>query len=245
MTLTIAIPTIGRPTLRNTLESIARQDLRPGDQVLVVYDSYQRTANTEAPKALVESFGFTFVEHDGGYHFQGNPQLNRAIELATGEFFCALGDDDVYVDGAIARLRARLRPGRVTLFQFFSPTFITGNDALRCRLWADKALRVANLSGCCMAAPVSVLVPVRAELRREVDYEWIRDTVAKSGHRPIWMDDCLVIAQPDQRPSGVVHQGVAACRGCGWVGFLEDMDTDRLCEACAHSVLRTWLEAPA
>lgn len=244
--LTIAVPTIGRPGLVDTLESIKRQDLQPNDQVLIVYDSFARDdANAEATRQLVERYGFTFVEHNGWYHFQGNPQLNRAIELATGDFFMALGDDDVYVDGAIARLRKKLRPGRAVLFQFFSPAFITGNDGLRCLLWSDKAMRLANLSGCCMAAPVASLVPVSAELRMEVDYDWIRDTVATTGRRPIWMKDCLVIARPAQRNGAVVHQGVAACRGCGWIGFLEDMDAERLCEACAPTVLRELLETRA
>jgi len=245
-TLTIAVPTIGRPGLIDTLKSIKRQALIPGDQVLIVYDSFARDdAHADATRRLVESFGFTFVEHNGWYHFQGNPQLNHAIRLARTDFFCALGDDDVYVDGAIARLRKKLQPGRAVLFQFFSPTGLTGNDSLRYLLWSDKDLRVANLSGCCMAAPVSALVPVSSELRMEVDYEWIRDTVAKSGRRPYWMNDCLVIARPDVRNGEVVHRGVSSCRGCGWRGFLEDMDADQLCEACAPYVLRELLETSA
>jgi hypothetical protein len=130
------------------------------------------------------------------------------------------------------------------LFQFFSPTFIAGNDALRCLLWSNKELRLANLSGCCMAAPVSTLVKVSDEQRFEVDYDWIRDTVAKSGQRPVWMKDCLVIARPDVRDGQTVHAGVERCRGCGWVGFLEDMH-DRLCDECDGVVLREYVEARA
>lgn len=245
-TLTIAVPTIGRPCLVDTLESIARQALIPGDQVLIVYDSFLcDVAHLQETRALVERYGFTFVAHDGQVHFYGNPQLNRAMELATGDYFCALGDDDVYVDGAIARLRKKLATGRVVLFKFFSPTFLAGNDPLRHLLWSDRALRVANLSGCCMAAPVSCLVPVSDEPRIEVDYEWIRDCVEKSGQRPVWMKDCLVIARPDRRDGQVVHQGVAACRGCGWTGFLEDMDQDRLCDACQPFVIRELLPVSA
>lgn len=245
-TLTIAVPTIGRLGLEDTLQSIQRQALIAGDQVLIVFDSFLcDTPHLAATKALVDRYGYTFVAHDGGYHFQGNPQLNRAMALATGDFFCALGDDDVYVDGAIARLRKKLQPGRAVLFQFFSPAFIAGNDGLRCLLWSDRELRLANLSGCCMAAPRAALVPVSDERRMEVDYDWIRDTVAKTGRRPIWMKDCLVIARPTRRAEGVVHQGVALCRGCGWVGFLEDMDADRLCEECAPTVIRELLESRA
>ncbi len=45
-TLTICVPTIGRPGLNDTLASIARQTLLDGDQVLIVYDSFMPdTAN--------------------------------------------------------------------------------------------------------------------------------------------------------------------------------------------------------
>jgi hypothetical protein len=223
------------------LDSIARQDLIDGDQVLIVLDTFAQRA--DGVQALVASYGFTYVEHNGGYAFQGNPQLNHAMTLATGDYFCALGDDDVYVDGAIARLRKKVGYGRAVLFQFFSPMGLAGNDSLRCLLWSDKDLRVANLSGCCMAAPLSALVPVSAERRCEVDYEWIRDTVAKTGQRPVWMKDCLVIARPDLRNGEPVHRGVCACRGCGFIGFLEDMDRDRLCSDCTGTVLRQYLGA--
>jgi glycosyltransferase involved in cell wall biosynthesis len=245
-TLTIAIPTIGRPTLRDTLASIARQALIPGDRVFVVYDSFapDRT-NLQATRNLVESFGFTFAEHDGGYHFYGNPQLNRAMELATGDCFCALGDDDVYVDGAIARLRNKLSATRAVLFQFYTPPYMIAVDnPTRLVLWQDRRLRVANLSGCCIAAPRSALVPVSDERRIEVDFDWIAAIVANTGQPPIWFRDCLIIARPDQRPEGTVHAGVAQCPGCGAIGFCEDF-TGRLCGECAGIVIPEYLGCSA
>jgi hypothetical protein len=238
VTLTICVPTIGRAGLADTLRSIARQDIQAGDQVLVCFDSFAPdVAHMQAVQRLVESYGFTFVPHDGGYHFFGNPQLNHAMTLATGDYFTALGDDDVYVDGAIARLRKALKPGRATLFQFYAPPDLVPNrPGLRFRLWQDKALRVANLSGCCIAAPRAALVPVSRELRIEVDFDWIVDIVARTGQKPHWLKDCLIIARPDVRDGETVHQGVADCRGCGATGFREDMTGD-LCAECAPCVL--------
>lgn len=244
-TLTIAVPTMGRPILRHTLDSIARQDLTPDDQVLVVFDSFQGSGDLEATRELVESYGYTFVLFNGGHSFYGNPQLNHAISLARGDYFCALGDDDIYVDGAIARLRAAIKPGRAVLFQFYAPPFLAINNPRRFLLWQTKQLRVANISGCCVAAPRAALVPVSAERRIEVDFEWIVDIVAKTGQKPIWLRDCLIIARPDLRDGEPVHQGVGTCRGCGWEGFLEDMDADLLCHACEGTVLRSLLEARA
>lgn len=245
MTLTIAVPTIGRPGLRDTLASIARQDLQPGDRVLVVYDSFERDAtHAAATHALVESFGFTFVEHDGGHHFYGNPQLNHAMRLTTTDYFCALGDDDVYVDGAIARMRAKLKPGTALLAQFFTPPFMVDGDPRRFVLWHDRTLRVANISGCCLVAPREALVPVSPERRCEVDFDWIAAIVAKTGRRPIWMKDVVIIARPDVRDGQTVHQGVSSCPTCGYVGFTEDF-TDRLCGDCAGVVIPDYLGASA
>jgi len=242
-TLTIAVPTIGRPCLVDTLESIKRQALIPGDQVLIVYDSFAcDRAHLEATRALVDRYGFTFVAHNGWVHFFGNPQLNKAIDLATGDFFCALGDDDVYVDGAIRRLRAALVPGRALLFQFLSPPYLAANDPRRALLWHDRDLRVANISGCCLVAPRASLVPVSRDPRIEVDYEWIVDIVAKTGQKPKWLKHCLIIARPDARHGATVHQGVADCCGCGAMGFVEDLD-DGLCAECAPVVIRELLEA--
>lgn len=241
--LTIAVPTMGRDTLRHTLDSIKRQRLQPNDQVLIVLDTFVAQSQTARVQALVESYGFTFVAHNGGYAFQGNPQFNHAMTLATGDYFCGLGDDDVYVDGAIARLRKKLKDGRAVLFQFYSPGFMSGLYGMRFLLWSDKDVRVANLSGCCMAAPTASLVPVSDERRCEVDYEWIRDTVANTRQKPVWMKDCLVIARPDLRNGEPVHRGVTTCRGCGAVGFLEDCDADRVCADCAGTVLRQFLGA--
>jgi glycosyltransferase involved in cell wall biosynthesis len=232
--------------LPDTLASIARQALQPTDQVLIVYDSFQRDAkNADATRALVESHGFTFVEHDGGYHFYGNPQLNRAMELATGDYFCALGDDDVYVDGAIATIRAKVQPKTALLFQFYTPPFMIGpTDPRRLVLWADRHLRVANISGCCIVAPKAALVPVSPERRIEVDYDWIVAIVAKTGRRPTWLKEILIIARPDVRDGHTVHQGVVMCRGCGVVGFREDC-TGQLCGDCAGVVIPEFLGAHA
>jgi glycosyltransferase involved in cell wall biosynthesis len=245
-TLTICVPTIGRPSLTETLASIARQALIPGDQVLAVFDSFGADPTLyEQTHAIVTGFGFTFVAYNGHTHFYGNPQLNHAMTLATGDYFCALGDDDVYVDGAIARLRASLQPGKATLFQFFTPPYMVGeHDPRRFVLWADKKLRVANLSGCCIAAPRNCLVPVSEDRRIEVDFEWIAEIVAKTGEKPIWLKDCLIIARPDLRNGQTVHQGVATCKGCGVTVFLEDL-SDRLCAECVGVVPRELIGARA
>ncbi len=91
---------------------------------------------------------------------------------------------------------------------------------------------MANISGCCIAAPRSALVPVSDEPRIEVDFDWIVAIVAKTGQKPRWMKDVLIIARPEIRDGQSVHQGVSACPACGFVGFTEDF-TGQYCAECA------------
>jgi spore maturation protein CgeB len=195
-TLTIAVPTLGRlPGLKHTLDSIARQALIVGDRVLVVLDSFEQGDRPDI-RALVESYGvpFEYLAVDGGTHFFGNPQLNAAIHVATTDFFCALGDDDVYVDGAFARVRPQLEAGRAALVQFLSPPL--GEPPQRFIFWDEPTLRVSRISGCCLIAPVASLVPVKADRRIEVDFDWIEDVIARTGAPPIWIEDCVILARP-------------------------------------------------
>jgi hypothetical protein len=186
--LTIVVPTIGRPTLATTLASIARQDLHPGDRVIVALDTFEQPERPDIV-ALVASYGFELLPVDGGVHFFGNPQLNAAIRTATTEYLCALGDDDIYVDGALARIRPQLVDGRAGLVQFLSPW--------REILWDAPVLRVSHISGCCLFAPVPSLVEVKTEQRIEVDFDWIVDVVARTGQPPIWIRDCAILARPE------------------------------------------------
>lgn len=225
-TLTIAIPTIGRQTLQATLDSIARQQLVPGDRVLVVLDTFNEPPRPDVAE-LVASYGapFELHLHDGGVHFFGNPQFNYAISITDTDYFCGLGDDDIYVDGAIERLRAHLTGGQAVLFQFLSPW--------RDVLWDVPELQEAHISGCCMAAPHSALVPVSTASRIEVDFDWIVAVVEQSCLEPKWLDDCLIIARPELRNGELAHRGVTTCEDCGEVRFLEDMVTASACNQCA------------
>lgn len=232
--LTIAIPTIGRPTLRWTLESIARQPLRPQDRVIVALDTFNELPRPDVAEMVAE-FGFELLPVNGGHHFFGNPQLTAAIQACTTDYFCALGDDDIYVDGAIERLRPTL-DGRAVLFQFMAPPYLVAGNPRRFILWANRQLRVANLSGCCIAAPRSALVPVSDEHRIEVDFDWIKAIVEKTGQKPRWLQDVLIIARPEIRNGQPVHKGVGRCATCGYEGFLEDF-TGRVCQECAAVVL--------
>lgn len=92
-TLSIIIPTIGRPTLCNTLASL-RGQLLPGDEVLVEFDE-PRTGNW------------------------GEKPRDRAIERAKGSHLMFMDDDDTFTPDALATVRTAVArmPDALYLFQ--------------------------------------------------------------------------------------------------------------------------------
>jgi|SRR5947207_2472211 len=191
MTLTIVIPSIGRPTLKRTLDSIRDQELLDGDRVVVALDTFEQPPRPDVAE-LVDSYGapFSILPFDGGDHWRGMHQLNRAIEVAETDFLCGLGDDDCYTVGAIAKLRQNLRPEWVCLFQFVHP------PPSRHVLWDKPVLQACHISGCCMAAPVKGMQPAPLDHVDISDFWWIeRNVVNKT---MLWIPDVYVVARPDE-----------------------------------------------
>jgi glycosyltransferase involved in cell wall biosynthesis len=91
MTVTVIIPTCGRPCLAAALASVTPQ-LEPGDQVLVIRDA------------------------SGDW---GHTARNAAMPRAAGDVLLFLDDDDVYFPGALEAVRraAAEHPGRVLIFR--------------------------------------------------------------------------------------------------------------------------------
>ncbi len=91
ISLSIIVPTSGRPSLNRTLASITSQML-PQDQLLVLRD-------------------------DSGDW--GNTPRNHGITMATGDYLMFMDDDDTYHEGALAMVRRALaeNPGRPHIFR--------------------------------------------------------------------------------------------------------------------------------
>jgi hypothetical protein len=229
-TFTVLIGTIGRPSLRHTLDAIARQPRVEGDQVLVAIDSHQIDA-AETPhelegrmrriEALVASYGpgFEVYQHDSGYHWFGIEQINHVLRTRpiTGTHVFTMGDDDVFVDDAYATLRPLCAddPGRPILYRFLAPW--------RELLWDQPRMQISRISGCCIAAPVHAvgLFPTRKYV--EHDYDWMLDILERSGRDPLWLDRTLVIARPDARGDDVTHRGIVRCWACHQWAYREDV----------------------
>lgn len=91
MTLSILVPTTGRPCLSRLIESVQPQ-LGPDDQLLIKHD------------------------HTGDW---GHTPRNEMMALAKGDYILSIDDDDVYLPGALWLVRWALavNPGRPHLFR--------------------------------------------------------------------------------------------------------------------------------
>lgn len=194
-TFTVLIGSIGRPSLRQTLDSIAQQARVPGDQVIVAFDAFEQTAaDLAARQALVAAYGpgFESCLYDSGYHWFGIEQINHALRtmLLTGSHVFTLGDDDIFVDGAYATLRplCAADPLRPILYQFLAPW--------REVLWAEPTMQRSRISGCCIAAPRAAVGCFPTRQYVEHDFDWMLEILATSGRDPLWLEQVLVIARP-------------------------------------------------
>lgn len=221
-TFTVLIGSIGRPALRNALDSIARQKREPGDQCIVAFDSHEQSqGDLDARFALVDSYGpgFIAVKYDAGYHWLGVEQINHAMRTVqiTGSHIFTIGDDDVFVDDAYAHLRPLCKEDPLVpiMYKFVAPN--------RWLLWDKPRLKACLISGCCIAAPAPFVELMHTRLETTHDYDWMVEIVKKAkeqGREPMWLDYVGVIARPDQRGDDVIHSGIWQCRKCTQWGYL-------------------------
>jgi glycosyltransferase involved in cell wall biosynthesis len=186
--LSIIIPTAGRPTLATTLETLAPQ-LHTEDQVLVVGDGEQ--LSTRRLVAGLPSPPWQYFEH-GPTRDTGRSQREFAIARATGDYLCFMDDDDVFTDGALDTIRARARahPRRLMMFRM--------EDRFGTILWQVRQVAYANVSGHMLVVPNLAGKVGRWDKN---DFEFIVQTVALQGE-PVWLEDIIAVLRPHlPRPS--------------------------------------------
>ena len=114
MKLTIVIPTISRPTLARALRSVQKQEMLPGDEVILVGDGPQPVA-----RALWEQFHLPgkYLEVKGPNADWGHTPRNL-VQVHEG-YIIALDDDDELSDGALKIIRQALEenPDRPHMFR--------------------------------------------------------------------------------------------------------------------------------
>ncbi len=137
ITLSLIIPTIGRPQLARALMSVRRQMWQPGDEVLLVGDGRQPVA-----AALWDQFKLPgrYIETNGPANDWGHTPRNLVMPQAKAAYLMALDDDDELTPGAIAVVRMSLlqNPGRPHMFRM-------SGDPVVGEVWKEKTVCVGNV----------------------------------------------------------------------------------------------------
>jgi glycosyltransferase involved in cell wall biosynthesis len=166
-TFSIIVGTTGRKTLRRTLKSITSQ-LEPGDELMLLRD-------------------------DSGD--AGDTPRNQSMHRAAGTHLLFMDDDDVYVPGALAKMRrfADENPGKIGIFRM---EYTAGP-----KRWQVPELKNRNVSTQIFLVPN---VPGKLgvwEHRSTVhgDYTFIEETARLQGD-PIFVDEVTVRVRPIRNP---------------------------------------------
>lgn len=201
--LTIVIPTIGRSSVKETLDSIAPQ-LEMFDQVFVIGDGVYPEV-----KKLVKNYGiqYGYFEIPGGpHHDWGARARNFGVDLAKKAYITFMDDDDQYLPGAFKLIKAAIqeKPGYPFMFRM-----IHGKDML----WKNNDLCIGNVSSQMVAVPNIKNKLGRFTERYEGDFDFIRSTADFyfPDYNPfIWREEVISIlfkanGKPDESPLPAVE----------------------------------------
>jgi glycosyltransferase involved in cell wall biosynthesis len=176
-TLSVIIPTCGRPTLPGILHQLLPQ-LGDGDEVIVVGDGPQ-----PAVRGLIAGLLDRRIrchEHADPQSVYGNAQRNAGMALACGERLVFVDDDDELPLDALRHIRRETAEERPVLFRMsYCGELIWRNPVIAPGNFGGVQFVVPNRSGRVAEWPVPASNPDLS------DFEWITRTLAK------WPDDAL------------------------------------------------------
>lgn len=187
VTFSILMATVGRPTLRRALQSVADQPLGDQDEVLVIGE---RPAVHDA----AQQFGFVFVPCARGHNW-GTDERIAGMRVARGTHLAFLDDDDIYLPGALQVMRATAaqHPDRPILFR-------TRNERRGRTIWKDPELRPGNQGAPQFVTPnCANRLGVWTRTQRSADFDFIASTVACYPPGALVWDPTVVYCVPRGR----------------------------------------------
>jgi SAM-dependent methyltransferase len=186
--LSIVVPTCGRASLKQTLESILAGPLEPNDEVIVVGDGPQPAARAIV-SGLPVAFQVHYVTARATRSFGGH-QRNVGMGMAQGTHVLFMDDDDVYLPGALNIIRSALAqaPDRPHLFR------VRNASARRpyASLWNSKSFVLGNVATPMIALPIVDGLLGTWPNGHCSDYAFLRDTLPRFGEdRIIWREEVV------------------------------------------------------
>jgi glycosyltransferase involved in cell wall biosynthesis len=184
--LTIIVPTVGRPSLEKTLDSIASQ-IRRFDQVFVVGDGIYPES-----RKLVQKYGVQYAYFelpDGPHHDWGARARNFGIEIAKKAYIAFMDDDDHYLPWAFEIIKEAVH-------RFPGHPFIFRMQHEEQTIWKTTELSVGNVSSQMIIVPNDQKKLGRFSDRYEGDFDFIKSTAdfySPEGNPFIWSEDVISV----------------------------------------------------
>lgn len=210
--LSIIIPTLGRPTLAQTLKSLEGQ-IEEGDEVIIVCDGEEAH-----DKMLNVRWTFDFRVLDCIRHTReeyelcpGATQRNAVLDegLASGDLLLFIGDDDIYREGALRSVREQASEHPDCPLMFRMITFWgdviwrpSPNDAGNGRVGREGKFHEGGISDHIFVAPNVPELLGRYTNRYAGDYDYIsstNDKMGPAGRKLIWCPEIIVHSRPDTK----------------------------------------------
>lgn len=187
LSISLILPTIGRPTLARTLRSIRGQDWRFGDEVLLVGDGH-----CQAARCLWGQFFLpgSYSEVAGPAGDWGHSVRNGAMLRAKAEYLMAIDDDDELTTDAVAIVRRALAaaPDRPHMFRM--------DGGPHGKLWITREVRFGNVGTPMFVCPRHTQAAYTS--RYGGDFDFMRDTLAL--YPPdalVWHEEVIAIIRPN------------------------------------------------
>lgn len=186
--ITIIVPTVGRKSLRATLESFA-PDLHDEDVVHLAMDG----RNDETWGLFMEMVDkypgkwFYREGHQKGYW--GHAVRNEILPLVTTDLVWHLDDDDIAAPGALDAMRNS--KGEWTMFRM---EFMEGHPAHGVICWRFKQVKHGDIG-----TPMSVAPPSKARfgLAYGGDFEYAQGLLEEFGE-PFWDETIVALIRPNE-----------------------------------------------
>jgi len=193
-TICVITPTIGRPTLKRTLES---GQLTGGDQWLLLSDGHQPDVHElwnrlKADRPYLHWLG-TRVQK-GEY---GNLLRDTAMSLSKKDYFIFLDDDDIFAPNAIDIIKREIALYYPNPIMF---KMINGNGEI---LWKTRDVTPGNVGGSMFCCPNNRdrLATWANGAGHRSDFEFIRGTLEKYGadwrQQLRWSGDVIIHCRPE------------------------------------------------
>lgn len=184
--ITVVVATLGRETLRATLESFGDQ-LHTDDVVHVCMDGRNDLVRRLCEEMSERYFGRWFYHEGDNLGYWGHAIRNELLPIVATDLVWHIDDDDVAAPGALAAMR-----GMEATWTVFRMKFMEGSHANGITCWRWKRVARGDIGTPMIVAPPS---KARFDLEYGGDIAYAKGLLEEFGE-PAWDERVIALIRP-------------------------------------------------